>query len=135
MDAEVLFRDDAGPIEEMTWGRYVIRGEEHAGSGGERIGAGKDIRVIGTEVTRWKDREGHRLKKSMITGVYDKELDALVLGVGVEGLVEVPDTVKQDVADHGIREIVIERTPAACRAYNQLHRAGKRVALLAHGTC
>ncbi len=132
---ERLFRDTAGPIEELTWGRFVICGEEHAQTSELRIGKGKDIRILGTKVTRWKERDGHVLKKSMITGVYDEKLDVLVLGVGIEGAIEVPDKVRRDVAEHGIAELVIERTPDACRVYNERQRAGQRVALLAHGTC
>ncbi|MBI5092479.1 MAG: hypothetical protein HZB26_08545 [Candidatus Hydrogenedentes bacterium] len=67
-----LFHDAAGPIEQFSWGRFIICGEEQSQSETGRIGAGKDIRVIGKEVTRWKEREGHRLKKRMITGVGDK---------------------------------------------------------------
>ena len=130
-----LFRDKAGPIERFSWGIFVIRGEKHGEGGEGRIGAGKDIRLIGEEVTRWKDRKGHRLKKSMITGVYDKDIETLVIGTGVAGAVEVPGKVQRAVADHGIGELVIEPTPKACGIYNRLHRKGKRVALLAHGTC
>lgn len=129
------FRDDEGPVERFTWGAFVIRGKQHSGSGEERIGAGKDIRVIGDKVSRWKERKGHRLKKSMITGVYEEDIDVLVIGIGAEGAIEVPDKVKRAVAEHGIDEIRIERTPEACRIYNKLYHKGKRVALLAHGTC
>jgi len=130
-----LFQDKAGPIERFSWGMFVIRGETHGEGAEGRMGAGKDIRLIGKKATPWKERKGHRLKKSMITGVYDEDVDILVIGVGVSGCVEVPDKVRRDVADHGIAELAIERTPEACRTYNRLCRKGKRVALLAHGTC
>ena len=129
------FEDAAGPIERCAWGLFVIGGETHSYEDGERVGAGTDIRVIGEEVTRWKKRKGHRLKKSMITGVYDQGIEVLVIGNGVSGAVEVPDKVQRDIEKHGIREVVIERTPQACRIYNKLYRKGKRAALLAHGTC
>lgn len=130
-----LFHDAAGPIERFSWDRFVICGKEHAHSGDERIGKGKDIRLIGTEVTRWKEREGHRLKKSMITGVYDQNIEVLVLGIGVQSAIEAPDKVKEDIAEHGITELIIAPTPEACRAYNRLYHEGKKVAMLAHGTC
>lgn len=135
MGSDVLFHDEDGPIERFSWDRFVVCGEEHGETEEGRAGKGKDIRVIGTDVTRWKEREGHRLKRSMITGVYDVGVDVLVLGIGIEGAIEVPDKVKRDIADHGIRELFIERTPDACRTYNRLQREGTRVALLAHGTC
>ena len=130
-DEASLFRDASGPVERFSWAAYLIRGEEHSSS----KGAGKDIRLIGTEVTPWEERHGHRLKKSMITGVYDSGIEVLIIGIGVEGAIEVPDKVRRAVAERGIPELIVERTPQACRAYNALYREGKRVALLAHGTC
>jgi len=132
---EALFKDSKGPIECFSWGRFVVGGQEHSDSGGGEVGAGKDIRLVGSEVTPWKERKGHRLKRSMVTGVYDKDVQVLVIGNGVYGALEVPEKVKKDVAKHGIRELRVELTPDACRAYNELCREGKRVALLAHGTC
>lgn len=132
---EVLFQDTQGPIESFSWGTYVVSGETHSGSNDERVGKGKDIRIVGEKVTRWKERKGHELKKSMIAGVYDEGVEALVIGVGVESGVEVPEKVKGDIAAHGIKTLIIEPTPEACRTYNRLYREGIRVALLAHGTC
>lgn len=131
LSGEDVFHDDAGPIERFSWGTFVICGEEHSSG----TGAGKDVRIIGEKVTPWEERKGHRLKKSMITGVYDQSIEVLVIGVGVAGAIDVPDKVKRAVAEHGISKLVIKRTPEACRVYNELYRKGKRVALLAHGTC
>lgn len=135
MGEAALFEDAAGPIERFSWGRFVVGGEAHSKGPEGRVGAGKDIRLIGATVTPWKERKGHRLKRSMITGVYDQGLDVLVIGSGVHGLVEVPEKVRKAVADHGIAELIVEPTVEACGAYNRLHRQGKRVGLLAHGTC
>jgi len=120
-----------GPIQEFSWGRFVVDGEEH----GRRCGVGKDIRVIGTEVTAWDERKGHTLRANMITGVLDRGLDALVIGVGVWGRISCPDPVKQFIRDKGIDEVFVQNTPEACETYNRLFREGKRAALLAHGTC
>lgn len=133
--AAVLFEDPRGPIERFTWGLFVVRGVEHGETESGRVGAGKDIRIVGDCVSRWRERKGHRLKKSMITGVYDEDIETLVIGTGVEGAVEVPEKVSEAARGHGICQIVVARTPEACRRFNELARAGKRVALLAHGTC
>jgi|YNPNPStandDraft_1061719.scaffolds.fasta_scaffold02250_9 hypothetical protein len=130
-----LFTDPQGPIEHFSWGRYVIAGQEHAQSEDGETGMGKDIRLIGREVSRWEERKGHRLKKSMITGVYGKGLEVLIIGNGVHGALECPDKVREDIAAHGIPRLMVARTPEACRLYNQLYRQGVRVGLLAHGTC
>ncbi len=131
---KALFKDLAGPIEELRWGEFVIGGETHSGVAEERVGKGKDIRVIGRKVSRWKERQGHRLDPSMITGIYGQRVDVLVIGNGIDGAVWVPDEVRQDISNHGI-ELIVKPTAIACRIYNELYHKGKRVALLAHGTC
>lgn len=135
VESPVLFEDPAGPIERLTWGRFLIRGEQHGEASGKRTGKGKDIRITGSKVRRWKGREGHRLKKSMIEDVCNEDIEVLIIGTGIEGGIEVPEKVRNAVAKRGIAELYVERTPEACRRFNELHRAGKRVALLAHGTC
>ncbi len=133
--SDSLFIDPLGPIERFSWGEFVVCGIEHSESSDGKAGSGKDIRVIGTEVSAWKERKGHLLKRSMITGVYGKDVEVLVIGNGVYGAVEVPEKVIRDVAEHGIPQLIIENTPEACRKYNELFREGKKVSLLAHGTC
>ena len=132
---ESLFTDPGGPIESFSWGAFVVRGKEHSESSDGKTGSGKDVRIIGAEVSAWKERKGHLLKKSMITDVYEKGVKVLVIGNGVYGALEVPEKVKRDVAKHGISQLLIECTPEACHTYNELFREGKKVALLAHGTC
>jgi hypothetical protein len=126
-----MFDDPRGPIEHFSWGAFVIDGEEHS----TESGVGKDIRLIGEEVSAWRERKGHKLKRSMITGVYDREVDVLVIGMGVHGAVKCPDKVRKAVREHGISKLILQPTPEACATYNELFREGKRVALLAHGTC
>lgn len=135
IDSKELFVDPEGPIEHLAWGAFVICGTVHGDSEEGRIGAGKDIRVIGTSVTRWKEREGHKLKKSMITGVYDDDLEVLIIGTGVNGAIEVPGKVVKEIERHGIECVVVEPTAQACETFNELSREGRHVGLLAHGTC
>jgi len=130
-----MFDDPVGPIEHFSWGRFIIGGQEHSQAEGDRVGKGKDIRLIGREVSRWKERKGHKLTPEMITGVYDQGIEALVIGIGAEGMIELPGKVKRAIEEHGISTLILERTPEACRAYNRLYHEGRRVALLAHGTC
>jgi hypothetical protein len=126
-----VFDDPRGPIEHFSWGAFVIGGEEHSPT----IGVGKDIRLVGQAVSPWRERKGHKLKKSMITGVYDRGVDVLVIGIGVHGAVECPDKVKKAIREHGISDLVLQPTPQACATYNELFHQGRKVALLAHGTC
>lgn len=124
-----------GPIEHVSWGKFVICGKEHSQGGMGEVGAGKDIRIIGTNVTAWDERKGHRLKKKMITGVYEAGVEVLLIGTGIDGAIECPDKVRKSVHENGIDELVVQPTIEACKAFNRLYHSGRRVALLAHGTC
>jgi hypothetical protein len=126
-----VFDDPRGPIQHFSWGAFVIGDEEHS----TEAGVGKDIRLVGEDVSPWRERKGHKLKKSMITGVYDRDVEVLVIGIGVHGAVKCPDKVKKAIREHGISELILQPTPQACATYNELFRQDKKVALLAHGTC
>jgi hypothetical protein len=127
-----MLQDDEGPIERFDWGRFTIRGTVH---GEGHLGAGKDIRIIGGSVTAWSERKGHLLKPKMITGVYNLGLEVLVIGNGVNGALQVPPDLLDEVRQNGIPDVRVALTPEACRIYNDLYRGGREVAMLAHGTC
>ncbi len=125
-----------GPIQKVSWGKFVINGVEHyKAPDGTIVGAGKDIRLIGDEVTPWRERKGHNLTRSMITGIFDRDIEVLIIGNGFYGALHVPDHVIDYIKSKGINKVIVERTPEACRLYNELYSKGVRVALLAHGTC
>jgi hypothetical protein len=119
----------------IEWGTFDVCGKQHGKSDKGKAGVGKDIRVLGLEVTEWKERKGHTLTPSMITGVYDKGIQTLVIGIGVEGAIDCSEDVVRAIKENGIAEVVLQRTPEACRTYSEALRLGKPAALLAHGTC
>lgn len=129
-----MFSDPAGPIEHFSWGRFVICGKEHSRQE-TKLGVGKDIRLIQQDVTEWKERKGHLLTLEMITGVWEQKIEILVIGNGVNGALECPASVIQGIQARENIQVVIAKTPQACELYNRLYKLGKRVALLAHGTC
>lgn len=126
---------EQGPVRWVEWGTFEVRGEIHSKTESGKVGAGKDIRVIADEVTAWKERKGHELTPKMITGVFDKRIEALVIGIGASGAIDCPKRVIDSIRKRGIERVIVERTPEACETYNALRRDGIRVALLAHGTC
>ncbi len=130
-----LFEDSRGPIEGFSWAMFTIGGAAHGETEAGRLGAGKDVRVVGTEVTRWRERKGHELTEAMITGVYGLGIETLVIGVGVYSLLQCPEPVQAAIRAAGIPRLILEPTPQACATYNALVRQGVRAALLAHGTC
>lgn len=128
------FEDPKGPIQRASWATFFIDGQEHS-DGDRRMGAGKDLRLVGHAVTAWDERQGHRLSPAMITGVYDQQLDTLILGLGFDRKVECPPELVEEIRRHGIPNVVLAATAEACRLYNEAVRAGKRVGMLVHGTC
>ncbi len=103
---------------------FTIDGEEHSTT----AGVGKDIRLIGEDVSAWDERKGHKLKKSMITGVYGRDVEVLVIGIGIHGAIECPEKVKTAICENGIFELILQPTPQACATYNELFHQGRRVA-------
>lgn len=130
-----MSRKESESVEWVEWGTFRAFGEKHGKTEKGRVGAGKDICVIGKKVSKWKEREGHRLTEAMIARVYDRGIDVLVIGIGVHGAIECPNSVVSALETHGISKVLLLRTPEACETYTQLLHQGRRVALLAHGTC
>lgn len=123
--AGVLLKDMDGLVEEVRWGCFRISGKEFQ----------KDIRCVGLEPSPWTDRRGHILEEAMITGIWNNDIEILVIGLGIDGALQCPKEVQDRLRERGIHEIVVAPTIEACRMYNSYVRSGKRVALLAHGTC
>lgn len=130
-----MFDDPKGPIQHYSWSEFIIMGEEHSQNGDRRLGKGKDIFLNGTKVRRWKERKGHLLDQDMVQRAVDQNIEFLIIGNGANGALMVPDKVIDYLKTSGIKKIVVEKTPEACRLYNKLFHEGKHVALFAHGTC
>ena len=127
-----MFTDPEGPIERFEWGLFQVNGAVHAADG---QGVGKDICIVAGDVRPWQERKGHRLKPAMVRPALHPDVKILVIGNGVNGAIRVTKKARKTIFSAGIEELIIEKTPDACRIYNQLARQGKPVAFLAHGTC
>ncbi len=130
-----MFDNSKGPIEHYSWGKFIILGEEHSENGDSRKGKGKDIRLIGEEVERWKERKGHVLDTRMVENLLGKNIKVLIIGNGAYGALTVPDEVIRYLNENGIEKVIVENTPEASRKYNKIYHTGEKVALIAHGTC
>lgn len=125
-----MFDDPKGPINHFEWAAFTINGKVHS----PEAGVGKDIFLTPEGVSAWHEREGHKLKVDMVKRALALKPEVLIIGNGVEGALEIGKKAKQTIEEAGVKLIVL-RTPEACREYNRLYRQGKRVILLAHGTC
>ncbi len=124
-----------GPIQYYSFGKFIINREEHSEDKYGMHGKGKDILVIDGIVSSWSQRVGHKLKSRMVEHVYGKDIKILIIGAGAEKALKCPKKVIKKINRHGIKQVIVKRTPKACKIYNKLYRTSKKVALLAHGTC
>jgi len=127
-----MFDDPLGPINHFSWGRFIIDGTTHSEDG---LGYGKDICIVGGIVSEWTERHGHNLKKKMVARIFNLPVDILVIGIGVHSALNVPEETVQELHAHGIADVELHPTHLACARFNELYHQGRRVALLAHGTC
>lgn len=126
-----MSRYDDKPINHFTWGKFIVRGKTHS----KEYGKGKDIFLVGDKVKEWKERKGHDLKKKMVDLVFDYDIDVLIIGNGVNGALKVSEKTKNYIKENGVNEVIVEKTPDACKLYNKYYLEEKKVGLLAHGTC
>jgi hypothetical protein len=130
-----MMKSGTGLVEWVAWGTFRVNGEEHGKTELGKVGVGKDIRVVGGKVSAWNERKGHLLTPEMITGVHGQRIEVLVIGIGAHGMIDCPAEVEAAIHAEGIGELILAPTPEACERYNALVAAGRRAALLAHGTC
>jgi len=126
-----MFKDPRGPIEGFSWAKFTVNGEVHS----RKKGVGKDIFVMGSKAREWKNMGGHHLNERSLDLLDGKDIDVLIIGSGVYGVVDVNEDVREKAKSLGIRKLIVQRTEKACGTYNDLYHMRKRVALLAHGTC
>lgn len=94
-----------------------------------------DLKIIGDTVKgNWWRREGHRLVSDDIVDILDSRPDLLVVGTGYAGNLDIPATLRRDLAERGIR-LIFERTAEAVELFNRHRAHGKNVAGAFHLTC
>ena len=118
-------------IEKYIFGEFTIKGTQHSAISG----VGKDIRLIGDEISKWCERKDHVLNFDMVTGIFDKGIDTLIIGNGHDGVLSVSAEIVEEIKKKGIPNVIVEKTGEAVKDYNTMFKDGKKVAMLAHGTC
>jgi len=82
----------------------------------------------------WWRIEGHRLQIADVRDYVLEDVDAVVIGTGYDGLMQVDDEVIRTFRERG-REVYIARTMDAVQIYNDLVGRGKKVLGFFHLTC
>ncbi|MFH1148531.1 MAG: MTH938/NDUFAF3 family protein [Pseudomonadota bacterium] len=94
-----------------------------------------DLVIFPNEVRpNWWRKEGHALHLEDLAGIFDKNLDAVVIGTGAYGVMKVSKEVTEAAKEKNVR-LIIKKTGEACGEYNSLVQAGKRTVAALHLTC
>lgn len=111
-------------IDNFKIGRIIVRGIEYT----------SDVIIFTDRVDgNWWRKEGHSLCIEDIESVMEEKPDVVIVGTGVDGLMQVPQQTRDFVAGMGAK-LIVERTNRACETYNRVYRNSKVVAAL-HLTC
>ena len=116
-------RHGVGRIEDYTFGRIVLDGEEFAA----------DIILLpGRIVAGWRRRDGHALVLEDLREVLDELPERLIVGTGAEGRMRPDDSMIDALAARGV-EVEAMPTGEAVRRFAGLD--AERTAAALHLTC
>lgn len=94
-----------------------------------------DVIVEGGKViSPWVRKNGHCLNIEDLKEIEGKDFEALVIGTGMDGFMEVDHDVVHKLEERGF-ECYIQKSRDAVETYNDLVDKGKKVALAIHITC
>ena len=110
-------------IEEYKFGIFKIDGKEYA----------YDIKIA-DKVRHWPDRDGYDLKIEHVQELIDKKPEILIIGTGANGMLNVPENIKNMLYIHKIK-FFIEKNPKAVELFNQYSKEKKRICAIFPATC
>jgi hypothetical protein len=112
-------------IDSFSFGSINIEGENYV----------KDVLLLPPRIiSPWWREAGHRLGLRDLSEVLKYRPDSLVVGTGVSGMMNVPDSAIKELESAGIR-VETFTTDKACERFNKLMERGKKVAGAMHLTC
>ena len=111
-------------VDSYRFGRIVIDGRQYS----------SDVIIFPDRVQgAWRRGRSHEINLEDIAAILSEKPQALIVGSGAVGMVNVLPEVQRSLESQGI-ELVIEPTDEACNVYNRLSGMKKVVAAL-HLTC
>jgi hypothetical protein len=111
-------------IEKYQFGKIIINGSSYY----------TDVIIFPDFVQdNWWREKGHFLDISDLESVIKYKPDVLIIGTGMYGLMNIENILIQKLNEHGIKNIIVEKTKEACEIYNK-ETSLKKVAAL-HLTC
>ena len=111
-------------IDSYQFGLVVVSGKKYT----------SDVIIFPDRVRdNWGRKTGHQLCLRDIAEVMAENPEALVVGTGASGLMEVLPELEQGVETQGIK-LIVEATDKACHTYNHICHSQRAIAAL-HITC
>jgi len=77
----------------------------------------------------WWRKEGHLLCPEDLEVVVEAKPEVLIVGIGANGIMRVPESTATYLAEQGI-ELVVEKSKRACETFNALPRERRAAAAL-----
>ena len=112
-------------IDFYEFGHVVVDGIEYK----------RDIIILPDRIdSDWWRLEGHEFTERDLKKVLPAKPEVLVVGMGMEGRMKVLENTKRRLKEEGV-ELVAQKTDEAVKTYNDLLKAGKRVAAALHLSC
>lgn len=111
-------------IESYSFGKIVIDGKEYT----------SDLIILPEKIKpNWWRKSGHKLCKEDIEEVLKEEIEVLIVGKGMSGIMEVLPEVVELLKSKNI-ELIAKDTKVACEIFNKISES-KKVAAVLHLTC
>lgn len=112
-------------IDSFAFGKMVIQGRTYT----------TDLMICpdGRVIDDWWRKKGHRLSMADLTTLLKTDLDTLIVGTGVNGLMKPVHGLEAALKDRGIR-MKAAANPHAVQWFNDMHARG-RVGACFHLSC
>jgi hypothetical protein len=112
-------------IENYSFGKINVDGQSYK----------QDLIIFPERVQAdWWRKEGHMLQLEDIAGILADPPDALVIGQGEPGKMQMDASVVEELQRLNV-ELVAAPTKVACSRFNELSQKGMRVVAALHLTC
>ena len=112
-------------IDDYSFGRMVIDGVEYA----------QDVLILpGTVHKNWRRSEGHLLQMEDLATLVQRPPQALIIGKGYAGFMQVPSELVAELESKGIT-VHVSSSKQAVALYNQLAATTGNLAAAIHLTC
>ncbi len=112
-------------IEKYKFGSIVVNSQEY----------NHDILVSWQgKVSDWQKETSHDIDLPAIKNALVKSPEIIVIGTGASGVAQLSPAAREEILEKGIK-LIVDKTPAAVKAFNYLEEKGVKVIGLFHLTC